>query len=942
MSGENYKNPLLIKSDGSLTVSDVTVVDRDTVTFNVSVSADASRSGHSLEYLSRPNDDKSTYDGSSVTIQNNVIVVPAAPSLDSPSPEISGLSDSQYDFHEVGQGDPLSEHPTGKVQPITGQNFFDMQDIENELEGGADLVSCGIQGAGDAGAPESDNLRCRFGTWDSGAQEWTDHPAVIVSRQADISASELTFNVTLSIEGTLQLGDFEDTLSLDCLIETRSGGLPDGADQDNLSPVCLGPEEGQMAIIEDYITVRRAKVHEIVSLTEVAAGAIDVQAVQGGDDTSLVAALANGTEVAGNEVELADIDFRQAQTKWFVVEASSPFALPDCIDSSITVERDVANTQTSPQAGVLNVANRLDPHSGFSTTASGDDQLFVLSDTQFLMQLVSRTDQELGQYAFRAKTLSNGSVQSDALFTIDLAAAEFVLTGFDVLAIAPDAIVLQGGARGVQVTGSGMPDGFAVPGHPNENGAIEGSMEVVYIQTADAHTVDGSQQRFSLDPQDLKVISDTEATLTVQADNDDLRQWISDGGEADQTLGFYDVRLRTTDANGNSQEKDLNATLRVMNLWPPEFVGAQTGSNYVREGSLNGAFSTEDQVDFSLLRLRGSHDANSPNVNGVSAYYEYGEHEFELIMKVGDSGDNAADYAVVSTEDASQLLTATDAAGTDKPFLLIKRIEAQAGNGVQNDSDQVEHRIYEWRIVLECVSEEALEKGLHTPNGLDDLVRDAGYYGAGDEPDMLGVRIRTKDYEESGDMTDWEYFGDIFEVLPANIEIDALGAAQPAAEIARSSSAAVSMAGDNLYPSGSGEATQGAADSGIPGASGSGQTSGGGQSSGGNQSSGGGGNQASYAQIAAGLSVSATTEAGGGSHANVVDMSGTLVGDIMGANAYQFVIVENGQPGSDASAIQFSDSDVMDLGAGIVQIQDAGMMITNFGWTTVDIYAVSQ
>lgn len=808
MSGENFKNPLeVISSTSGLTITNVSVDSRSQISFTINADLQPPKGGHELEYQTR-----SGFDSSSATIRNNVVILPAEPLLSA-----ANLGGGRS-FLEVGAGLATSEHPSGHAIDLVGDQMYDLQQVEDALQDAATLAGLGLT------APAGNDLRVRVGKLAGGL--WTDDPECAVTIN---SVAEGQVGVTIDIDSDFAIAYGSDVRSLDVVVETYSGDLGAASPADNFARAGDNKDySGSYAILVDALVVRRARPQSFTKVTMLD----DAVLPTAGDDASIAAAIAAGTELFPNQVAV----FRQQEVKKFIFECQSAHDLdgqgvsqdPACIDSSAVLKNTLS--ATAPAGGRIHApstgANA--PSNGFGTAESGDNLLTVLSETAFMVQMRMRDDQEIDEYTLALTTQSSEGDFSICEMSFDLTAGVFTATTIDIRLVSPEVMEAQGALVTADFTGDGLPEGFGISGHPNELGAAEGSVAAQAFPASPGATDAAS---FAMQVSNIQVSSDDAMSIDLQHAEADVLSYIgaSASRSVEDLLGNYTTRFTVTDALGNQQVQDLTQ-IRVQHKWPPEAdsIGGSDGQNMLREDSLNDPdMLSVDTIEIDLVRLRGHHDVSAtstyPLVNGFSAISEFPEHEIKLV-KLDQNGDIEYD---VSTQSSTDLITESDAAGTDKPIILITAVRAaKAGFGAL-DSAGVQQEVYKWELDCKVVSEEAMEKSAAAPNGLEDVCTDPAYGGA-----MLALAVRTVNGDDD-QLTDWAIFPDVFEIMPANIEVTAA-----AHELARADAENISMAGDNFYPQGGGNGSGGYGGSSSGGSS-SGGSSSGGSSSGGSSSGGG-------------------------------------------------------------------------------------------------------
>lgn len=765
MSGDNFKNPLqVLSSTTGLTIKNLVVDSRSQITFDIVADGQPTKGGHSLEYRTRD-----AFDSSTATIANNVVMLPSKPIAG------SATLDDARSFLEVGCGVATSEHPAGLDFAVAGSQFYNLQQVEDALQNSATLAGLGLT------APAGNELRIRVGKLAGGS--WTDD---VDSSITINSVSESAIGVTIDIESDFSIAYGSDIRTMDIVIETYSGDLGSASAADNFARQGDNIDySGKYAILVDALTVRRARPQSFTKVTMLQANAANPDA---GNYASLVSA---GEELYPTQAAI----FKQQDVKTFVFECQSAHNLnagvsqdPACVDSSAILKNvgsatlPVGGRIHSPQIG----GNA--PAAGWATNQSGDNALTVLSETAFAIKMRMRDDQEINVYTLALITDSSESDFNVCQMSFDLAAGTFVATTLNIQLVSPELLTAHGALVSCDFSGDGLPEGYGVPGDPNEAGAQEGTVAM--------HARPSSGTSFDLAVSNIQVQSDDAMTVDLQSVKADVISYIGGGAgrSVEDLLGSYTTTFTVTDMNGAQQSESLTQ-IRVQAKWPPEqqALGGSDGENFLREDSLNDPnMASIDTIEIDLLRLRGHHDAGAtssyPLHNGQSAITEFVEHEIKLV-KVDANGNITHD---VSTTIAGDLILEADSANTDKPFILVTAVRAAKTGASYGDSDGVQQMSYKWELDCKVVSEAAMENTTAAPNGLEDVCTDPNYGGA-----KLAIAVRTLDALESDadSLTAWKVFPDAFEIMPANIEVTA-----ESSELARDDEETISMGGDNFIP----------------------------------------------------------------------------------------------------------------------------------------------
>lgn len=835
MSGENFKNPLkIVSSDAGISISGISVDSRSQISFTIT--ADDSgipKGGKSLTYKTREG-----LDGSEATIENNIVVLPKAPSMSSVT------LDNARSFLEVGCGLDESEHAAGLGYQIAGSEFYDLQDVEDALQSGATLAGIGLT------APAGKDHKVRVGKLLNG--QWIDDPDVTVTSSV---VDEFSISVTLVIDSDFSIDDLVDTRTMDVVVETYSGDLGSAHAGSNFARTSGdNTHVGNYAIMVDSLTVRRARPNAFVEVVMMSSST-SLDPTAGTFDDDLAAAKAAGVDIPlsiASQQAITDPaqKFKQQDVKKFYFRCESAHMIanggdhdaPACIDSSAKLVQLAGQSSTLPAGGNLHAAQvgGAAPASGWITSGSGLQELQVLSETEFMITLDARDDQEIGTYGFALTTDSSEDDTSICQFQLDLDQGVLVVTTIDLTILSPDALeVYAAGQAAGTLVGDLLPQGYSA--------SLDAQGNLVELQDGVARTAANNEGKISLSASaseiagpalvfdNIAVSDDENASFTVEADAADILAHIAAGGTAEEFLGNFNVSVQLEDAEGNQQNPSVSHTFRVMHEWPPllqtgtapwaNYANTGENPNLLREGSMADAQGTVDTLMFKVIRLRGDHQPGGqlqyPAINGVSAAIEFGETEVELFLKAG-----VDDYKIISSQVEADLVADADVGtGLDKPFIMIDAIRASKTGLTANDAQGVEHECYRWELDCRVATEENMEKTLAAPNGLEDVCMDANYANLSVSP--LGIRVRRK--LDTDDFTDWEYYEDLFEIMPADIEVDA-----DAYEVARAQSESASMTGDNFSPAGAGSFE------GASGGSSSGGSSSGGSSSSGSSSSGGG------------------------------------------------------------------------------------------------------
>jgi len=764
MSGENFKNPIQVESNtAGVSVSNVVVVDRNTLTFDIDCDdSGVNKGGHSLTYRTREG-----FDGSEVEVRNNLVILPKEPQLD-------GQSLDGRNWAEIGSGAAESEHDAGHDATIIGEEFYDLDQVEAALQDGADFASIGLEDAdGNAVVASSKPCRVRIGELSADGQTWTDDPAITVTIN---SVTEGTINITMEIDESKELADTldaaADAVLLDLCVETYSGDLGSKSPADNYMRAQFS---GDAAISQEAFLIRRARPQSIEEIIKLDANTLPTP----GDAASIAAAKAAGEDQA-------NFAFRQGDTERFYLRVESAHANKKCLDTSAILRQ--AASATSPAGGQIH-SNGEGGSIDFSVGAGGLQSLTLLSETELMVQIAAREDQELGTYSFTCMTDSSEGSQV-AIVTFDLLAGVFEFTVLDIALTSPEVMYAQSGPFAATAAGDGLPAGYELSEAGGEVQVAEGSVAVVAKPISNA--------AFSLKIDDIVVQDDDNMSFTMEHRPADVTTY---GGDFEQTLGNYNVTITVTDATGADQV--ASQSMQVQHKFPPELdsFGGADSENVIREDSLNNPGWDDDIVEVDMIKLRGDTPGsgaagNLAAINGISSFLKGTEAKLKLCLN--DGADNYADISTVWEHDAqgilvqpdpNELVTSSDAPGSVKPMILITDVSAAKTGGLMVDVDGNDQEVYKWSLNCRMVAEEAMMQTAYAPAGLDS---GAGY------GQRFALAVQVADAEGDG-FTDWAYYDDIGMIVPDNVEV-----AAAAYELARASAEAITMSGDNMYPPGAG------------------------------------------------------------------------------------------------------------------------------------------
>ena len=440
MPGENFRDKLQVSSDGAdLHVDSVNVDNRSQVTLSLRLDAAAVANsmdglgGRSLTYETREG-----ADGSSVTIQNNVLALPNSPS-------IASAAISQ---HEVGDGDALYAD-AAKGVTLTGSNFYDLSQMP--LQGGADLAALGL---GEVSA----RVRIGQATLDGGGAltDWADDDEFTISGLSVDSLGQISLSVSIDGDKLVSDDPSVDTVSFDMIVETYSGDLSDDSLSGNThfgaASIAHAMGRGQAALIEDAIVIRRAEPHRVLAIFEIDSAGYDA---------------ADPETAKGLQVDDASFIFRQHQSRDFVAELESVFsdagAFPGaggrhCADTSLTM------AFSGPGA--------IHASAGYSVGAADPkNAVELLSPTLAKFRIECLESQPIGDYVLTAQTTSsNAAMPAGRGFIVHVSQAVLQVTAITITDITPDSLEADGGAVQMVIDG----DGFT-------EAAGEGSMVVSAI-----------------------------------------------------------------------------------------------------------------------------------------------------------------------------------------------------------------------------------------------------------------------------------------------------------------------------------------------------------------------------------------------------------------------------------------------------------------------------
>ena len=815
MSGENFKNKMMVEAlTQGLSVSNVQITSRGTVTFDIACDdSGVAKGGHSLQYSTRE-----AFDGSSVTIQNNIVVMPKAPQINTVD-----LGSRTTGFMEIGAGADESEHSDGHAFNINGAEFYDLVDVEEALVGDADFSAVNLLDAdGAAVVAAAKPLVLRIGQYDAAAGTWTDDDDFT---QVGLSVdSEGLVSVTIEIAQDKEIDHGTDSITRDIAIETYSGDL---GDLHSASNFMRAQNSGSAAILEDAITIRRARpeqameVYKIPSTTSVTAANFESLKTAAG---TVLVAQDNGAGECVPETGLAQADaLKQQDACQLLIKVQSAHLNKACLDSSARMTQ-VASV-TLPADGKMHESGGASQD--FTTSGAGTQALTVLDEEHLLVNLAPTDSQPIGSYSFGILTESSESATQICTLTLDIDAGVFEFTVLDITLTTPNFVYAQSGKFAMEMDGDGLPAGYQNSIAAGETQVPEGSVAITAIAT-------DAGNNFALQVDDINVQSDDEMSFSLEHQASALIAAMAADAAftAEHSLGNYDVQISVTDAEGSIQQ--ASKSIQVISAWPPVLVdiGGTDQANYVRENSLGKAWADDIcEARFARLRgdLTGSGQAGSlPAINGVTPAADGKDVELKIVFNAGD--DVSPNYQDVSTcykfaKDTGLLvqpdedeLVQDDDADVNKPVLLIKDlvVEKESSYGTQADGDGVDHEVYCWKLDIRVVSEERMMNTTYLANGNDTFP----------EGTKLSLAVRRFDRSVDGqpgdeEYSEWAYFDNFLEILPDNIEVDALAVGyNQAHELARASAESASASGDNFYPSGEGE--------GGPSASGSGADSGGG------------------------------------------------------------------------------------------------------------------
>ncbi len=772
MSGENFKNPLTVTSGtAGMTVSNVQVLDRNNITFDITADdSGIALGGKSLTYATRDG-----ADGSSVTVQNNVIML-AKP------PEISAISGTSRTFFEIGAGAAESEHDDGHDFVVRGAEFYDLDQVEALLEGAAtSFADIGLVDLnGEAVVAADHALRIRVGQFDRASATFTDDPdlSIVIN-----GVNENVVSVTLSIAASKELRDSldasADSLAVDLVVETFSGDL---GDKDSLADngIQRAGSSGEAAILLNALVIRRARpqtIEELIMLDPNTALPV------AGDAASIAAAKAAGDAVSGD-----DFDFKQGDTHHLYLRMASAHANEKCLDTSTTLSQFASNT--SPAGGQIH-SDGAGGSLAFSTSGQALQALTLLSETECLIQVEARPDQPLGTYTFVCQTDSSEGA-TVATISFDIAAAEFVFETLDISLTSPEVMYAQSAPFAASAAGDGLPAGYQLSGGV-ETPVDEGSVAI------SAQPINNAG--FSLLVDDIDVVDDDNVNFTLEH----AQSQVPANMDFEQTLGMYRVTINVTDATGATQTKSIDDTLEIQHKFPPEIVayGGQDSENVLREDSYNNNDWADDVIEVDMIKLRGDllgsgQVGTAAAINGISSGVKGQQVAIKLCLNMGNAGyqdistvwSHDLQTGALNQPDPSLLITEADALGTDKPMILITDVQAGSGVGAEQeyatDSDGQSQLVYTWAITARVVAEEAMEKTSYAPQGLDS---GAGY------GQRFAIAFQVQDASLDDGLSEWAYFDDVFTILPDNVEVT-----DQAHMLARASSESVGMAGDNFYP----------------------------------------------------------------------------------------------------------------------------------------------